>query len=27
FRLVQGEAAGDRDAEGRERDLFAGIEA
>jgi N-acetyl-1-D-myo-inositol-2-amino-2-deoxy-alpha-D-glucopyranoside deacetylase len=27
FRLVQGEAAGDRDAEGRECDLFAGIEA
>jgi N-acetyl-1-D-myo-inositol-2-amino-2-deoxy-alpha-D-glucopyranoside deacetylase len=27
FRLVQGELAGEKDAEGRERDLFAGIEA
>jgi N-acetyl-1-D-myo-inositol-2-amino-2-deoxy-alpha-D-glucopyranoside deacetylase len=27
FRLVQGELGADRDADGRERDLFAGIEA
>ena len=25
FRIVQGEAAGERDADGRERDLFAGV--